>query len=238
MKGLLKARSAPATALGVLAGILAAGGGAYAATTGGGTINACIRHQGGTLYHAKNCARHDQKLSWNASGPQGPAGATGESGPIGTTGPNGSNGLKGTTGATGATGPTGPAALARVFYAGPGGNGAVAADDTYHTVASLTIPAGSAGMYLVEANGELYSASTTQGDYGNCHFTTPAGSVGSVSFSFGPDPAQDNSATLLARSPVAIGPAATTVALVCVSAISTGTNTFEMTATAADITSQ
>jgi hypothetical protein len=234
MKTFLKARSAPATVLAMLAVILATGGGAYAAAGSAGVISACVRHQSGTVYRAPHCARHDQKLSWNATGPQGPGGTTGAAGRAGATGLAGATGA---TGHNGATGSTGPAALANVQYSGPGGNGSFAADNTYHAVAAITVPAGSAGKYLVEANGLLYSASTTQADYGNCHFSSPAGNSGSVAFTFGPDPTGSNSATLVARSPVTIGAAATTVTLMCVSAISTGTNTFEVTATAANITS-
>jgi hypothetical protein len=73
----------------LLALILAVGGGAYAASTGGGAISVCVHHAGGGLYHARSCARHDWKLSWNARGQRGPTGRTGPIGPIGPLGPQG-----------------------------------------------------------------------------------------------------------------------------------------------------
>jgi hypothetical protein len=229
MKRFLTARSSPATALGIVALILAAGGGAYAATSGRGTITACVHHGGGGLYRARNCAHHDGRLSWNASGPPGTTGANG---------PTGAPGPKGDTGGQGPKGDTGPAALANVQYSGPTGIGSFPADSAYHAVAAITIPAGSAGTYLVEANGQLSSASTTEGDNGSCHFTSPAGDTAFVRFQVGFDASGRDSATLIARSPVAIGPTATTVTLMCGGAITTDTNTFEITATAANITSQ
>lgn len=229
MKRLLTARSAPATALGIVLVILAAGGGAYAATSGGGTITACVHHRGGGLYHARNCAHHDRQLSWNARGPRGASGANG---------PTGAPGPKGDSGGQGATGNTGPAALANVQYSGPGGIGSVPADSAYHAVAAITIPAGSAGTYLVEANGQLSTSSTTEGDNGSCHFTSPAGDTPFVRFQIGFDASGRDSATLVARSPVTIGATATTVTLMCAGTITTDTNTFEITATAANITSQ
>jgi hypothetical protein len=94
-------------ALGVVAVILAVGGGAYAATSGGGTITACVDHHTGGLYRAHRCARRDKKLSWNAHGPRGPAGLKGDSGSQGLKGDTGSQGPQGLTGDTGSQGNAG-----------------------------------------------------------------------------------------------------------------------------------
>ena len=87
MKELLKANRAPAIVLGILALIVAAGGGALAASGGGGkTITVCVKAQGGALYQAKKCKKHDKKLTWNKQGPQG------QQGQQGSAGSNGANG--------------------------------------------------------------------------------------------------------------------------------------------------
>lgn len=113
MRRVLQGRNAPAMALGIVAVILAAGGGAYAATSGGRThtITACIDHNTGGFYRAHSCARHDKSLSWNARGPAGQKGATGLQGPKGDTG---AQGLKGDMGAQGLKGDTGATGVATV----------------------------------------------------------------------------------------------------------------------------
>jgi hypothetical protein len=76
------------------------GGGAYALAAGTGkTITVCVKRDGGALYAAKHCARHDKKLTWAVHGPQGPIGAQGATGVQGPAGPQGIQG---------ATGPQGP----------------------------------------------------------------------------------------------------------------------------------
>lgn len=96
-------------ALGV-AGLLIAGGGAYAlASSDGGTITVCVRHEGGALYQAKRCAKHDKKLSWNKQGLQGSPGMRGPEGPQGTQGqgpqgPQGPQGIQGQQGVQGSSG--------------------------------------------------------------------------------------------------------------------------------------
>lgn len=73
----------------------------HAAT--GGSIQACVRHESGTLYlqntrsRKSPCERNDTATSWSITGPQGPQGIQG------VPGANGANG------APGATGPAGPA---------------------------------------------------------------------------------------------------------------------------------
>ena len=76
--------------------VLAASGGAYAAATGSaGTIAACVHHKGGGLYVAHKCARHDTRLRWSVTGPKGAAGPTGTQGPVGPNGPTGATGSQG-----------------------------------------------------------------------------------------------------------------------------------------------
>jgi hypothetical protein len=77
MRRVLQGRNAPATALGILALVVAGAGGAYAASSGGGKITVCVHRAGGGLYRAHHCAKHDGKLSWNARGPKGNAGSPG-----------------------------------------------------------------------------------------------------------------------------------------------------------------
>lgn len=105
MRRRLQARSAAATALGIIVLVVIATGGAYATTSRGGEIGVCVHEQGGGLYSAQHCVGRDQKLRWNASGPQGPTGPTGPAGPAGP---------KGDTGATGLAGATGPAGLSGI----------------------------------------------------------------------------------------------------------------------------
>jgi hypothetical protein len=101
----------PAFAVAVLALIVAAAGGAYAASSQQ-TITVCVSHKSGTLYQARRCARHDSKLSWNrqgvpgAQGPQGAQGAQGAQGPQGVPGSPGAPGTAGTPGKQGPPGPT------------------------------------------------------------------------------------------------------------------------------------
>src|SRR5437764_1465490 len=115
MRGALRAisdRLSSAHALAIVALVVALGGGAYAATSGGGipgpggVINSCYGKQTGQLRVVganKRCNRRsERRLKWNQKGPRGPIGLTGR---IGPTGPTGVTGLTGTTGATGPAGP-------------------------------------------------------------------------------------------------------------------------------------
>ncbi len=96
-------------AVSLLALVLAATGGAYAAVTvSSTTIVACVHKKGGGLYIRQKCGRHDRALAWNVAGPRGPKGATGSKGSTGFTG---HTGAQGATGLTGATGPQGPGAV-------------------------------------------------------------------------------------------------------------------------------
>src|SRR5690349_1779216 len=131
MRRLLRARRAPATALGIVAVIVAAGGGAYAAKSGGGTITVCIHHHGGGLYKAHKCARHDAHQSWNARGPQGPKGDTGIQGPKGDTG-------------TGTPGPAGPS-VAGFAVSRPQTPSALPSDASYGSTVTLNTGADHSG---------------------------------------------------------------------------------------------
>jgi hypothetical protein len=74
----------------------------HAAT--GGSIQACVRHESGTLYlqntrsKKQPCERGDTATSWSITGPQGPQGIQG------VTGAAGAPGAPGAAGATGAAG--------------------------------------------------------------------------------------------------------------------------------------
>jgi hypothetical protein len=76
-----------------------------------------VHRNGGGLYEAKKCGRHDRKLVWSIAGPAGEPGATGATGSLGpagkngTNGTNGSNGTNGTNGSNGIGATTSPVAL-------------------------------------------------------------------------------------------------------------------------------
>jgi hypothetical protein len=93
-------RRTVAVAAGLVA-LMAASGGAYAATgLSSQQISACVGHKGGVFYAADQCRKRDARLAWSVSGPpgpEGPAGAQGPSGPPGATGAQGDPGV--TTGA-------------------------------------------------------------------------------------------------------------------------------------------
>ena len=113
MKRLTRRRAVTLAATGVL--VAATAGGAYAAGTSDGSISACVHHNGGGLYQARQCARDDHELRWSVRGPSGPQGAAGPAGAsglrglTGPLGPQGNSGPKGEPGIAGPTGPTGPA---------------------------------------------------------------------------------------------------------------------------------
>ncbi len=95
MKRLLAGRGTTIAVMGMLLALVA--GGSYAlAASGGKTISVCVKKNGGGLYKARNCKKHDSKLTWNQRGPAGKAGK------------NGANGLNGSPGAAGAPGVPGP----------------------------------------------------------------------------------------------------------------------------------
>lgn len=120
-------RLTPAMGISLVALVLAAAGGAYAATASQ-TITACVRHQGGTLYIGK-CQEHDHKVSWNQRGQRGlpgPKGNVGPTGPQGPAGPQGPTGAAGSArgwavvGPTGAVSTQGGAVTIKVIHYGTG----------------------------------------------------------------------------------------------------------------------
>jgi hypothetical protein len=130
--------------------MLLAAGGAYAlASSGGGTITACVKHKAGTLYKARRCAKHDTVLSWSEqgpAGPQGPQGATGSPGTPGARGP--SNGYSSLD------------------------DGPISINNSAETpIVSLTLPAGS---YIILAKLVPYAASGGT-DAAVCDLLDPTG---------------------------------------------------------------
>jgi hypothetical protein len=95
-----------------LALVLAMSGGAVAATGGfssGGTLRACANEEGAIrlLKPGKKCAKGQQQVAWNQTGPAGAKGVAGAIGATGATGAAGSAGVAGPKGATGEKGAEG-----------------------------------------------------------------------------------------------------------------------------------
>lgn len=100
-----RARVSPSMVVALIAVVVAATGGAYAASkTNSKTIGACVNHRGGAVYVAKKCRRRDKRLTWNTTGPRGPAGAPG------------TPGTQGTQGAQGLPGPAGPVDTSQLVH--------------------------------------------------------------------------------------------------------------------------
>lgn len=78
-------RLSPSMAVSLVALVVAASGGAYAAVRSSApVITACVHDKGGGLYTARRCARHDRRLKWNVTGPPGQPGQPGPAtGPAG-----------------------------------------------------------------------------------------------------------------------------------------------------------
>lgn len=110
----------------IVAGLLFASGGfAIGATTGGGSIYACLSTAGQFTKVSKTvlkCAKGTTLISWNQVGPQG---AQGVPGPQGIQGPAGITGMQGLPGANGLDGQLGPQGLQGLIgpqgEAGPSG---------------------------------------------------------------------------------------------------------------------
>jgi hypothetical protein len=97
-----------------LLAVIAAGAGsyAYAAASGGTTINGCVGGDGKlrVLSGVDACKSNETALSWNSVGPvgaQGPAGAAGAQGQQGIQGPQGPKGDQGPAGSDGTNGTSG-----------------------------------------------------------------------------------------------------------------------------------
>ncbi|HEX8752390.1 MAG TPA: hypothetical protein VF731_03145 [Solirubrobacterales bacterium] len=151
MKRFLKSTPGAAVLIGALALVVAAAGGAWAASgSGSGKITVCVSKSDGTLYQAKKCHKKDKKLSWNAKGQQGPAG------PAGKDGTNGTNGANGAVAGLSATKP-----------------GVVEFTGTSKTILTLSLPAGS---FIVQGKTQLGGSATSAG-YMNDSCTLADGSA-------------------------------------------------------------
>lgn len=73
--------------LGAIGALAATGFGAYAAASGGNTIDACAMKATGQLRLSTNgnCLPSEQAIQWNQTGPPGPPGPPGQQGPPGNT---------------------------------------------------------------------------------------------------------------------------------------------------------
>lgn len=105
-------RNVPTVAALTATGVLAALGIGYAAVPGAdGVIHSCYKAAGQLRVidaeSGETCAKNEEPLSFNRTGPAGPRGATGPVGPRGPEGTQGDQGLPGETGATGSQGPQG-----------------------------------------------------------------------------------------------------------------------------------
>jgi hypothetical protein len=83
----LLGRFTPAALVGVLMLLIAGGG--YALASGSHSITVCVKKNGGTVYKARNCDKHDAKLTLQNSGKSGATGPAGQTGPTGPAGPAG-----------------------------------------------------------------------------------------------------------------------------------------------------
>lgn len=119
-------RNVRVLAVGTMAAVLVAGGGAvWAVTTDGGDeslIHACVNRgvlgvgegQVRIVDDPNKCRSYETPITWNQRGPEGPAGPagpqgeTGEQGPAGPQGPQGEPGAVGPQGPQGERGPVGP----------------------------------------------------------------------------------------------------------------------------------
>jgi hypothetical protein len=126
--------------------LLAIAAGVTFAASGSKRITVCVRHKGGALYKAKSCAKHDNKLTWSAVGPQGAAGMNGANGS------NGSNGANGSKGANGSA--------AGYYTAWTTSDPTVSLpNDTVETVTSMQLPAGN---YIATSTADIEAETTTQ----------------------------------------------------------------------------
>jgi hypothetical protein len=115
----LLGRFTPAALVGVITLLIAGGG--YALASGSHSITVCVKKNGGTVYKARQCDKHDAKLTLQNAGkkgPTGPAGQTGPTGPAGQTGPAGPTGLVTIGSWSGGIG-TIPARSTAFVFAGP-----------------------------------------------------------------------------------------------------------------------
>ena len=151
---LLLNRFTPAALVGVITLLIAGGG--YALARGSNSLTVCVKKNGGRLYKARKCSKHDAKLTLQNTGKTGPAGQTGPAGPAGQTGPAGPAGPTGvvTIGSWPGCIHTIPARSTAFVFAGP--------TTTLKTNATQTITAsGVAALGISEelATGEEFNVS-------------------------------------------------------------------------------
>lgn len=120
------------------------------------------------------CAKNERALDFNQTGPQGPQGAQGVpgerglQGEAGPAGPQGLQGLTGPQGPQGAVGPAGPATNGGGVWLRQNGSTSFGGSGVYHTLASVTVPAGS---YLINYKTRIYNTADNSQD-ANCQLST------------------------------------------------------------------
>jgi hypothetical protein len=201
MRRLLSASRTPAVLVGALAALLAGGG--YAFASRGGAIHACVR-KGSHLLYTDRCKKGDKKLSWNRAGRRGPRGATGSEGAPGPEGPPGPQGVPGLEGPS-----SGYSTYQQRAVGIPIPN-----DNLGHTVASLTIPAGS---YMVIAKTTVQNANSGEA-LDTCDLIAPGGSSNNAAIDESTSSTGSNEfATLSLVGPLTTGGG--TLSLRCVSGL-------------------
>jgi hypothetical protein len=148
--------------------IVVAAGIAYGAGVSS-QISVCVHHNGGALYKAKKCAKHDSKLTWNTVGPAGARGLTGAAGAPGAAGSAGATGTAGANGAVAGFGTSaqGPTAITL---------------NTLTKIASLTLPAGN---YMVDASVAVHANATVPDEAAGAVCDIQAGSTATTTISSG-----------------------------------------------------
>ena len=154
-----------------LALFLAAGAGAWAATSTSPTIHACYKKRGGALRIAGRCRPGEIALSWSRIGP------TGAKGPAGARGLAGKKGATGATGVPGAKGETGPAGQVRAFATITPGSPATIKAGAHGVVSAKT----SGGITCVFLEPSIKVASTSPVVTSKIEDVTFAASPGSCS---------------------------------------------------------
>jgi hypothetical protein len=168
-----------------VAALVVSGAAAYAlASASDATITVCVTHNDGTLYKAKNCAKHDNKLSWNRQGLPGPAGRQGPQGPTGSQGPIGNEG------AAGKQGPAGPGAT-KIWMdtnVGIGGDNEIVFDSPDFSIHTVCAPLTS-GLYITEKAGGIAingsATSAPSGSHAESFVTSTFLTSGSSDLAFG-----------------------------------------------------
>jgi hypothetical protein len=158
----------PAFGVAIAALVLAASGVSYAAATRSpATISGCVHHNGGGLYVARKCARHDRRLTWSVRGLAGNPGSTGAAGTPGAVGAPGTPGTPGQPGT--------PGASATKLFAQVESTGTINASS-----GGITAAQAGTGTYLVNLGQDITHCAAIAQQGGLPAFTSPGGSSGSV----------------------------------------------------------